>query len=82
MLLPRSTAWLKMTFVPHAACHAFTLHVHVWEKLKRLCVLADISFSLFRPFGTILGKNCSVNHATHSLLRERKVKIGMGLILR
>ena len=24
-----------------AACHAFTLHVRAWVKLKRLCVLVD-----------------------------------------
>ena len=36
-----------------AAFHAFTLHVHVWRKLKMLCVLADdcsLRFSLLGRF--------------------------------
>ena len=45
--------------------HAFTLHVHAWGKLKRVCVSHDVIFSLFLLFGTILGKSCFIERAPH-----------------
>ena len=51
-------------------------------KLDRLCVLVDLIFSLYFPFGEILGKNGFVKRVTHWYFRKQKVKIGMGLILR
>ena len=32
-----------------AVCHAFTLHMHAWWKLKMLCVLDDAVFTMFLP---------------------------------
>ena len=54
----------------------FTLYVHAWGKLTRLCVLVDVIFSLFLSSGAF------VKRATHLYFRNQKLKIGMGLILR
>ena len=55
-----------------ATCHILNTSRARVEKLKKLCYLVDVIFSLFRPFGPILGKNCFSKRATHLQVREQK----------
>ena len=48
--------WYKNVFVKFVHC-TLNKFMCAWGKLKRLCVLVVVIFSLFLPFQAILGKN-------------------------